>query len=478
MTDPTVIESHDQHEHEEAARFRQLHEVLAAGDEAQLAAELAGVDAADIAEFFDLLDDDERSRVLYALPPRTAAEVVIALDEAVRGDVVEELEPEQLSDMVSELPVDDAADLLGELPQAETADILTRLPEDLSDKLEALLVYSPETAGGIMTTDVVSVPRTGTVLEAREAIRAARRDEDKGDIADDLTEVYVIDDEGRPIGTVPIHRLVTHRSGTPVEGIYDPDPLTVPADADQEDVLHQIHKYAVSAAAVVDARQRLIGRITYDDLMDVAREEHDEDVLRLAGTDPAELRTSSILRAAGTRLTWLVPCLFGTLGTATALMLGKKSLDIEAFAALSPFVPMIGAMGGNSGVQTSTVVVRGLVTGELAASRLSRALLREGRIALTMAPICGGLAWLLVTLCLPLLGLTSGGSLSPMRVAFAVGVAMSLAVVVAAFLGIMLPFTFHRLDKDPAIASGPVVTTLNDMISVSAYLLIALSLAR
>jgi magnesium transporter len=236
----------------------------------------------------------------------------------------------------------------------------------------------------------------------------------------------------------------------------------------------------VVEAAVVDEHDRLIGIITHDDLLDVAEEEAEEDMLRMAGTDPSERDTSSPLRAARIRLTWLLPCMAGMLLTAAVIIRFEPRFELAVFGALIPFVPMIGAMGGNTGVQTSTVVVRGFATGELAGTKLGRALYREGRIALLMAPVCGLVAWAMVQVSLPLLksieGLDTTG-IDPLRVALAVGFAMCAAILVAAFLGIALPFTFRKLNIDPAIASGPIVTTTNDIISVSIYLSIGMVIA-
>jgi magnesium transporter len=246
-------------------------------------------------------------------------------------------------------------------------------------------------------------------------------------------------------------------------------------------VVQVIRKYDVMAAAVVNAHHRLLGRITHDDLLDVAEEEAAEDLYRMAGTDPAEFETSSVFRAARVRLTWLLPCMLGMLITAYVLGVSRSQFHVALFAPLLFFVPMIGAMGGNSGIQISTVIVRGFATGELGSTKFLRALEREGRIAVVMAIACGFCAWLLVSLSVPVLqGLDPefGQLLNGGRMALAVGLAMSAAILVAGFLGIALPFTFRRLGVDPAIASGPLVTTANDVIAVSIYMSLAMLIAR
>ncbi|MFQ5591477.1 MAG: magnesium transporter, partial [Phycisphaerae bacterium] len=181
------------------------------------------------------------------------------------------------------------------------------------------------------------------------------------------------------------------------------------------------------------------------------------------------------------RLTWLIPCMVGMMLSATVMIVSEAHFDAALFVVLVPFVPLIGATGGNSGVQISTVIVRGFASGELGSTKLLRALFREGRIALAMAPICGFGAWLLVTLTLPHFLTEVGGAASGIdhrRVAISVGTAMTAAILIAAFLGISLPFTFRRFKIDPAIASGPLVTTMNDILSVSVYMIIAILIAR
>ncbi len=451
-----------------------LVDALGRADEAALASALTDVRAADIAESFELLGDEERSRILFALPSHTTAEVVVMLDEAVRGDVVEELNTESLTEIVSELPPDDAADVLGELSDEEAGEILEHIEPEQSDRIEELLEYDTETAGGIMTPEIVAVPSVSTVGDAIEAVRDATQEEE-------FHEIYIVDADRRLVGTVPLRRLVTNSPGTKLEAICDRDPVTVYAGDDQETVVQIIRKYDAMSAAVVDDDNRLLGRITHDDLLDVAEEEAAEDLYRMAGTDPSEFETSSVFHAARVRLTWLLPCLFGMLITASVLAVSKSRFDVALFAMLALFVPMIGAMGGNSGIQISTVIVRGFATGELASTKFLRALLREGRIAMVMSVVCGLTAWLLAAVSLPVFQSLAPDAelvLNNGRLAVAVGLAMTATILVAGFLGIALPFVFRRFGVDPAIASGPLVTTTNDVVSVAIYMTLALLIAQ
>ena len=342
-----------------------LLEALSDPEEQRLIEALAEARAADIAELFDLLSDEQRSRIIFALPPHTAAEVVGLLDEAVRGEVVEDLDTALLTEIVSELPPDDAADFLGQLSQEDADKILEKLGEEQSDKIEELLEYDESTAGGIMTPDVVAIPADRTVADAVQHVREASPQ-------DDLNEVYIVERDGRLVGVVPLRRLVISSPTTRLDSICDRDPIFVRAEDDQETVVQVMRKYDAMNIAVVDAQERLLGRITHDDVLDVAEEEAEEDLFRMAGTDASELDTTSVFQAARIRLTWLLPCMGGMMLSASVLEFSKQQFDLVLFGSLVLFVPMIGAIGGNSGIQTATIIVRGFATGELASRRFGR----------------------------------------------------------------------------------------------------------
>ena len=241
--------------------------------------------------------------------------------------------------------------------------------------------------------------------------------------------------------------------------------------------MRAFRKYDLPAIPVVDDEHRLKGRITSDDIMDVADEEAAEDLYHMAGTDPAEMETASAVRAAAIRLSWLLPCMLIPTITATMIAASASRMDAAAFGAILAFVPMVAGMSGNSGVQISTVIVRGLATGDLAGTRLGVALPRQGMIALIIAPTCGLFSALISRLGLPVLQSVGvvGQSVHAGAVATAVGIGMTIAILVAGVLGICLPFVFRRIGVDPAIASGPIVTTTNDVISVAVYLAIAVA---
>lgn len=446
---------------------------LEAEDPHALTDAVTGERAADLAEVMNLLEDEQRSRLIYALPPRIAAEVVVLLDDAVRSEVVEDLGDRKLSEIVTELPPDDAVNVLAALPAEQSDEVLEQIPQVQSDELAELLTYDRNSAGGIMNPRLVWMPARSTVAEAVDKVREFSADEE-------IHFAYIVDDEHRLLGIVPLRRLVVNKPSTRLEAICDRDPITVSADVDQEEVLRVIRKYDIPALPVVDADGRLLGRITHDDVMDVAEQEADEDIYRMAGTDSAELETHSSVRAARVRMLWLIPCMIGTsLAGAVIAFFRDTRLSASQLNALLLFVPMIAATGGNAGIQTSVIILRGFVTGELGAMKLRWVFFREARIALLVSLLCAavagalggagltGLKWVNSEVGIP-------ADVEPLWFALSVGVGMCCGVLEAAALGISLPFLFRRWGIDPAIASGPLITTINDCLSVATYLTISL----
>ncbi len=313
---------------------------------------------------------------------------------------------------------------------------------------------------------LISVSEDATVAEAISKIRAAEIDED-------FFCVYIVDKVGQFLGDVRIRLLLTRPEDTKISGLIDHDTIYVTADADQEEVRNIFSKNDLIVAPVLDKNHKLIGRITADRIIEVAEEEAAEDLYAMAGTDPDELDNASVLHAARVRMTWLLPCLMGTGITALVLMFFKSYNPLIYVAAVA-FVPMIAAISGNAGLQTSAIVVSGLATGHLAALKLSQVFTREVRIALLVALSCGLLGGIACAILLN--SRTPESTMQPMRLVFAFATAMFSAIMVATTLGLFLPFLFRRIGIDPAISSGPLVTTANDSISVAIYMTLTLLL--
>lgn len=418
-----------------------------------IAAALAELHPADIAAALERadIDDETLAAVLAALDADTAADVVINLDEHTVGDVLEVLDPPEIAEITTELESDDAADVVGLLDEEKKARVLSRLDTDDRETVENLLKYTDESAGGIMASELVYVRQDATVDEAISLIRAATEE------VEEIHNVYITDGDGRLVGVLPLGKLLLARPGTRVSTVMEPDVVSVSADMDQEDVARVFMRYDLLAIPVVDNNGVLVGRITVDDIMDVIQEEAEEDITLMAGTRDEEINEDSTLKVSRIRLPWLVIGALGGLTSASVMHLYSYSL--EKVLALAFFVPVITAMGGNVGLQTSTIIVRGMHSDGGFDGNAGGRLLREWRIALTNAAILGLAIYLIV-----------GLWLRDWKLAAVVGGALATVILVAATLGTVMPFTLRRMGFDPAVAQGPFVTTLNDIIGILVYL--------
>lgn len=466
--------------------LEQLREVLEGEDSSVLRPLLAEQRSSDIAEVVELLDNEQRRIILDALDRPASAEVLEKVDEATRAELFELLGDKELADLLRELAPDDAADVLAELPKKESEKLLEGMAPVRSAKIQNLMRYSEDSAGGIMDPVLISVSEDASVAEAINKIRAL-------EINEDFFSVFVVNSLGQFLGDVRILSLLTRPENTKIKQLLDTNTIHVTVNTDQEEVRNIFSKNDLIVVPVLDKNKKLVGRITADRVIEVAEEEAAEDMYAMAGTDTAELENISIFHAARVRMTWLLPCLAGTAVTAIVLLLFKNIfLQEELFyiyATVVAFAPMIAAISGNAGLQTSAIVVCGLATGDLAALKLSQVFTREARVALLVALSCGILGGFVCAFLPELLGNSAASNISSessiiasiefskhLRVVLAFGIAMFTAIMVATTLGLFLPFLFRRIGIDPAISSGPLVTTANDSISVAIYMILALLL--
>ncbi|MFH1615156.1 MAG: magnesium transporter [Planctomycetota bacterium] len=448
----------------------QIEELLEINEKSRLADLLGRQRSSDIAEVVELLNNEQRRTIFDVMDKPASAEVLEKVDEATRSELYDLLEDEELRSLISHLSPDDAADVLSELSEKESTELLKSIPAAESAQIKGLLRYSEDSAGGIMDPVLISVRENTTVAETVNKIRQAEIDED-------FFTIFVVNSNDKFLGDVRIRLLLTSREDTMIEQLMDTDTICVHVDTDQEEVRNIFSKNDLIVVPVLDGTGRLVGRITADRIIEVAEEEAAEDIYAMAGTDPDELDKMSALHAARVRMTWLLPCLAGTAVTACVLIF-FKNFNPYIYAAASAFVPMIAAISGNAGLQTSAIVVSGLATGHLAAQRLSQVFARETRTALLVALSCGIIG---AFICTYLPGLfaqpnTATEASEHLRVAIAFGTGMFSAIMVATTLGLLLPFLFRKIGIDPAISSGPLVTTANDSISVTIYMTLTLLL--
>jgi magnesium transporter len=391
---------------------------------------------------FDLLDDEIKPDVLAEL------------DDQAEADILEELTAEEISDIVEEMAPDDAADVLGELEYGRSEEILDLMEDEESEEVRELLQYDEDTAGGIMTTDFVVVRASMTAAEAIDHIGAL-------DLDEPIYYAYVVDAEERLTGWIQLWNLLKKNNrNLTIEELAETETISVYTDTDQEEVARLATKYDLSSLPVLDWQNRLVGRITVDDIMDVMEEEASEDIFKLAGSSESELEFTSPLHACKSRLPWLMITLFA--GFVSSIIL-KRFID-HHIVALSFFVPIIMAMGGNTGIQSSTLIIRGLAVGSISEKAVFRLLGRELLTGALMGIICGvvigGWAHFMV----------GGNSEIPaVYLAFTVGASLFSAMMFAAVFGAFAPLLLNRFKADPAVASGPFVTASNDILALLIY---------
>ncbi len=479
--------------------LEQIRQLLDSGNTDRLRELLTDQRTSFIAEIVEILDSDSRIQVFNCLETEEGAEVLEKVDEATRADLFDLLDDDELVSLISELDPDDAADVLAELDREESQEVLELLDSEEAEQIKELMVYSEDSAGGIMDPIILSVSEEATVNEAVQRIQEAEVDED-------FYSVFVVDKTGHFLGDVRLRLLLTHKGDYKIKDLVDTDTIYATVNDDQQEVFNLFKKNDLIVVPVLDGNHRLVGRITADRILEVAEEEAAEDMYAMAGTDAAELETFSIFNAARIRMTWLLPCLAGTAVTATVGFLFKgwffHENQLEIFLVAFLFAPMIAAISGNAGLQTSAIVVCGLATGDLAALKLSQVFMREIRIALLVALCCGVVGGIICSI-LPgffnashqtdtaiAAETTPATQTQPstempvlppeqyIQISIAFGMAMFSAIMVSTTLGLFLPFLFRQIGLDPAISSGPIVTTANDSISVAIYMLLTILLTR
>jgi magnesium transporter len=414
---------------------------------------------ADVADLVEHLDHGDRLHIFELLNPDGAGEVLLEMEAPLQERILSDLDNKAITEIIQELDSDDAADLVGDLPAERARQIIETVGEDVSRDLRKLLPYPEDSAGGIMALEYVAVNAEATVQEAIERIRNKREE------VENVYYLFVVDDHQRLVGVVSLKDLVLESPSRKVKEIMNPEVISAYVYNDQEEVAHLVKKYNLVSIPVVDEHRRLVGRITHDDIIDVIEEEADEDIALMAGVINQEITEESPLRISRARLPWLILGLFG--GILAALVINQFEASLEKIVALSFFFPVIMAMGGNTGTQAATVAVRGLATGDISVMNIGKRIWVEMKVALVNGIICG-----------ILLGLVVGIWLSSYTLGLVVGISLILIIIGSGFVGAAVPLVLKKMDIDPALATGPFVTTSNDIFSLFVYLtLVSLALS-
>lgn len=420
---------------------------LASGDRDALIAFAAPLHASDMADVVEHLDEAERIALLQVIPAPLASDALAEMEEEEHpGELLASLAPERIAELVEELADDDAADLIGELEPAERDRLFESVPDEEEQEIRELLEYPEESAGGIMTRDLCAVPVDATAAEAIEELRAQAEE------SEDLYTVFVVDRERRLRGFVNLRDLVLAAAHTPIADLLEEPPAIVSVDRDQEEVGKLLSRYNLTAIGVVDADGRLVGQITFDDVIDVVEAEVTEDILRFASVSDEEQLRGTTLGAIRSRLPWLAANTL-TLSVA-AFVVWRYEQTIEQLAILAAVMPVIAGLGGNAGTQALAVTIRRIaLADELPGERWS-AVVKE-----LVVGIVNGLA-------IGLLVAAASFLLPNTEAAFGlvVMVAMWANLAVASALGAFFPIVLERVGADPAVASSIFVTTFTDLI--------------
>jgi len=411
----------------------------------------------DLSETLRPLSVEDTAKILRVLPPDPLAEVLAEIDKRSMSALFTLLDIDEIADIIEEMPSDEATDVIGELEADQAQEILAAMEPEEREEVTELLQYEPETAGGLMGKEFATCTEDQTCGDAIGTVRALEEDD-----LEELHFVFVVDPAGKLLGRLPLVKLLLASADTSVRDIMESDPLYVEVDLDQEEVAQFCMTHDLISLPVVDNNRCLVGRISADDVLDVLEDEATEDISHLAGVSTAEFGEQSSFRVARSRLPWLFGALVGQVGA--VMVISHFETSLEAKVTLAFFIPVIMGMAGSIGIQTSSVVVRGLATGEVDLYHLGRHLLRE-----LLTSILTGLA---IAVSLFLIALLFDN----IYLASVVALSMLLIIIFAALTGTGVPLLLHRAGIDPAVATGPFITTANDICGLLIYLGIASSI--
>lgn len=416
----------------------------------------------DISVIIDNLKDDDDACYLFSLlNDDTASEVILEISDDRREYFTEKLSGEKISDIVSEMYSDDATDFLSDLEEDKQEEVLgnlDKLDKDDSEEVRELLSYDENTAGGIMAKEYVAVNENMTIAEAVKEVQLRAED------VDQFYNLWVVDDNNVLKGIMSLKRLIVSMQ-TPdalTKEIMNEDVIYVEAGTDQEEVAKIFRSYDLVSMPVVDSNQRVIGKITIDDVMDVMEEEYSEDVARMAGTDAEELEKKSPFEIAKLRLPWLMITLL--IEMFAVFVVSSHDEMLEKIILLAAFMPIISAISGNTGLQSAAIVVRGLDTGNMMLKRWWEPLNRQIRTTLIIGTVIG--------LAVGLMGYLLSDA-NKVRFGLSVAVSMFISINIAGIIGTISPMISKRLGFDPALTSGPFETAFQDVIGITIFLTVS-----
>jgi magnesium transporter len=412
---------------------------------------IEGLHASDLADLLEELSSDSRRILFDHVRDRLDPELLTHLDDVVREDVLEQLEPAEVAAAITELDTDDALDVFEDVAEADRASVLARLSPSDRALVEQALTYPEDSAGRLMQRELVTVPKDWSVGNSIDYMRGRA-----ADLPRDFYEIYVVDEERHPVGTIPLSRLMRNQRDVRIDDIMLTDLRSAYVEMDQEEAALMFRQYALVSAPVVNDTGQLVGVITADDIVHVIHEEAEEDILRLGGVHEDDFY-EAVLDTTRARFSWLL----ANLGTAIVASLVISIFDaaIEKVVALAILMPIVASMGGNAGTQTLTVAVRALAMKELTAANAARIVGKE--------VIVGGINGMLFAF---VMGIVAWVWFGEPAIGFIIAAAMVFNLIIAGFAGVTIPLALERLRIDPAVGSAVVLTTITDVVGFVSFL--------
>ncbi|TRM11940.1 magnesium transporter [Lentibacillus cibarius] len=404
----------------------------------------------DQALFFQEQQENIRQRIYTYLSPNETADFMEHIELEDIKPFITEMDPRFAAMVIGEMATDDAVDILNELEKEIVISLLTMMEKKDADEIKELLHYEEKTAGSIMTTEFVAVYQTKTVKDTMQFLKAEAPD------AETIYYLYVIDEEKHLVGVVSLRDLIVAEGDVRIADLMNKNVFAVSVGKDQEDVSQVMRDYDFLALPVVDFQHHLLGIITFDDILDVMDEEASDDYSKLAGVTDTDRPQDGAFAAAKKRLPWLIILSF--LGMLTASLINQFENTLSEVAVLAIFIPLIAGMSGNTGTQSLAVAVRGLATGSFSQQGKLKLILREATTGLITGIVCGAVITGVVYLWQ-----------SDIFLGLLVGLSIMTTLIVATLAGTLVPVFMHKFNIDPAVASGPFITTINDIISILIY---------
>ena len=456
MTDPVELPDPSAADTDYALERKDVSAILYAvdiDDRAQLTALMEPLHAADIADLLEQINAYDRARLVRLYDREFDGEILSELDESIREEVIAILKPHVLAEAVRELDSDDVVDLIEDLDGAQQEQILDALEDSDRAMVEQSLAFPEYSAGRLMQREVVMAPEHWTVGDAIDRMRAAEEDQ----LPKQFYHIVLVDPRLHPVGNVTLGKLLRSRRDVPLRDLVEETFQVIPAKQPESDVAYAFNQYHLISAPVVDDEGRLIGAITIDDAMAVLDEEHEEDILRLAGVGEESALSDNVSVTTKQRLPWLMVNLITSI--LASLVIAQFDAAIAQIVALAVLMPIVASMGGNAGTQSLTVAVRALATKDLTGANVWRVIRRE-----VLVGLINGVVFAVV---MGIVGMIWFGSPA---LGYVIAAAMVINMVVAGLAGTVIPVILDRVGIDPALASGAFVTTVTDVVGFFAFL--------